>query len=629
MTNKNIKGRRAAVSALAVTTSLSLLAPAGVQAKEPGTPKEEVVYVNLNNDGSVDDIHVVNIFRMESAGTIRDYGSYENVRNMTTEDPIDYSDDTVTIDTGAGDLYYEGSLNTKQIPWDIDIHYYLDGKELSAEELAGKSGKLKITLSVRENPAGSDDFFDSCALQASFTLDTKKCRNISAEDATIANVGSDKQMTYTILPGNDADITITADVEDFEMDAASINGVSLSMDIDMDESELTDKIDELMDAISQINDGASELNDGALELNTGAKSLDLGVKRIQMALGKVDAQSDNLTSASSQMKTALSALQSGLTSAAPTTEDITRLTTASTDLKKGIDDLTDGLTELNGQVSYDSYCAVMQRQGVNVNTVKTQNTNTAASIDATIGQLNNTLQTLQSTLDQMDPNVPGQSSQIAEIETQISQLQGQINELSGISTLLKANNGCISGTEAYLGGVNQKIGEALDGAKTLQTNYAEFDKQIQSLAGKLGNLPLSEIQKLVDAYAELDAGIRSYTDGVSQILTGSKEAASGSGELLSGTKALSDGTSTLADGTSELYDETSTMDTELTEKIDELKDSITGGDTDTVSFVSEDNTAESVQFVIQTKAIKVDEPEKAEEKTKEKTGFFQKLKALF
>lgn len=58
-------------------------------------------------------------------------------------------------------------------------------------------------------------------MQAALTLDTEKCSNIQADGATIANVGADKQISYTILPGKGLDAEITADVTDFEMDAAA------------------------------------------------------------------------------------------------------------------------------------------------------------------------------------------------------------------------------------------------------------------------------------------------------------------------------------------------------------------------------------------------------------------------
>ena len=120
--------------------------------------KEEVVYVSLNTDGIVDEINVVNIFDTSVNSEITDYGSYENVRNMTTTDEINYSGDTIKINSSTGKLYYEGKLDSNTIPWNIQIRYYLNGKELSASHMQGKSGDMKITINITKNTAYQGEF---------------------------------------------------------------------------------------------------------------------------------------------------------------------------------------------------------------------------------------------------------------------------------------------------------------------------------------------------------------------------------------------------------------------------------------------------------------------------------------
>ena len=175
---KSVKGNESKVIAttLAVLMSISML-PVMAHAVSENTPKEEVVYINLNNDGSVEEINVVNIFELNENSEIVDYGKYKSIRNMTTTDEIKNLDDTIIIDAQAGKLYYEGKLDSRVIPWDISIQYYMDDKEYTADEIAGQSGSLKIKISVSKNELGQSDFFDTYALQASLTLDTKNCAN--------------------------------------------------------------------------------------------------------------------------------------------------------------------------------------------------------------------------------------------------------------------------------------------------------------------------------------------------------------------------------------------------------------------------------------------------------------------
>lgn len=686
-------------------------------AAEPSTGKEEVVYVNLGNDGVVKEINVVNILSPNSKNEIIDYGKYQSVRNMTTTDKVDYSGDTVEIDTSAEKLYYEGKLDSTVMPWDIQIRYYLDGKEYSAEEIAGKSGALKITINIAKNKDCDKSFYDSYALQASLSLDTDKCKNINASDATVANVGSNKQLTYTILPGKGADIEITADVTDFEMDGISINGVLLNLNVEVDEEELMDQITELIDAINKLDDGASELHsgvkdlqdgakselkngvndlqdgaeklysgtsdlkdggsglkNGAAELQNGAASLDDGVNSLNNGLGKIqealntlNQQSPELVNGSDSFKAALIQLQGALSGVSVEAQDLTALTDASSAIKSGIDDLVNGITNLQSSVSFEAYKSAMVQNGLDIDELRQKNDTAISNLQGMISSL---------------------SSQIEELKkagADTSDLEAQATQLSNIVALLSANNASIKGTEAYLSTVNSGLTSLLQGATKLQINYAAFDGKIGELVDKLSGLfyQMSELSSavntLVTEYGKLDNGISAYTDAVAKIVasysqaadgaaqlvagsdalkTGSKNLYSGTGELLSGiveiyngTGDLKDGTGTLddgvaelltgieqlydgsgelQDGTSEMKEETSGMDTEINDKIDELLETIKGGDAETTSFVSTKNTdVDSVQFVIKTDSIQIPKEETTENEAPKKLTFWQKFLRLF
>ena len=113
--------------------------------------KQEVIYVNLEYDGTVKDITAVNIFDLDKPAVIMDYGSYSSVRNMTSDNEIIYKSGIAKIKAPKGKLYYEGNCITKNIPWNINIRYYLGEKEMSAEEILGKSGKVKVVIESKQN----------------------------------------------------------------------------------------------------------------------------------------------------------------------------------------------------------------------------------------------------------------------------------------------------------------------------------------------------------------------------------------------------------------------------------------------------------------------------------------------
>lgn len=138
------------------------------------------------------------------------------------------------------------------------------------------------------------------------------------------------------------------------------------------------------------------------------------------------------------------------------------------------------------------------------------------------------------------------------------------------------------------------------------------------------------IDQLVENYDALDSGIGEYTEAVNTITTGYSKICGGAMTLVKGTSQLYEGTQSMSEGTGTFRSETSGLQGEIDDKLDTMIDSFTGGDYEVKSFVSEKNTnVASVQFVIQTGAVKKQEPEAETGKGEEKKGIIEKFKDLF
>ncbi|MGN0575743.1 MAG: hypothetical protein ACI4J2_06895 [Ruminococcus sp.] len=642
---------------LAVLLLMSAAIPASAAA---ASSKEEVIYVMSDAGGSVNGVYAVNIF---GKGDVTDYGNYTDVKLLNTSDTVTVDGDKITFSTDSEKAYCQGTLANAEIPWNISIKYFLDGKELTPEQVAGRSGSLEIKFQVGKNSKCRTDFYDSFALQASFTLDTEICTNIRAEGATTANVGKNKQISYTILPGKGIDASITAEVKDFEMPAAAVNGVKLNLDIEVDDSEITDKVTELNDGIEKIDDGANKLSDGSgelrnggsslkngsSELSQGAESLNSGVIKlsngitsIQTGITELNSQSDNLTSGSYQVKSALSQIQSSLNSVSANTETLRKLTSASGEIHTAITGLKNGAEFLKDNLGYEQYKNAMSANGLDIDALLAGNLLAAENLNEQLAALNNKLSQIQ--------NIPG-------YEEQAAQIQAQAAQLSQIIQLLQGNIGAISGTQHYLNSLSQGASQLYSGLSELEKSYGEFDRSISTLADTLSTMlvnmsKLSEgINTLAAQYSELDNGINAYTCGVNKIAAGYSQLTGGVSDLAEGSKALADASSTLDSGVAELYDgisglcdgagelsngtgelkdRTSGMNDEIEKKIDDMISSVKGSDSETVSFVSDENTSvKAVQFVIKTAPVEIPEAEEKVEKEAEKTSLWQKLLDLF
>ncbi len=190
-----------------------------------------------------------------------------------------------------------------------------------------------MKLSITKNSKCKGTYYDDYALQATVLLDTDRCSNIQSDGATVANVGADKQLSYTVLPGKGLETSIYADVTDFEMSAVSINGIKLNMNIEIDDEELKEKVEELMDATEQLDNGASELYDGTEDLKTGSSSLDAGITSLKTGVSELDSGITTLQSGMQSMQTGLNTLNS---KSSTLTKSSSEIQTALTTIQKKI-----------------------------------------------------------------------------------------------------------------------------------------------------------------------------------------------------------------------------------------------------------------------------------------------------
>ena len=639
----------AMAGAICGSTAFSSISLAATKSSE----KEEVIYANLTSSGDIEKIYAVNIFEDKD---IVDYGVYETVKNMNTMDKINYSNGKITIQNSEDKLYYQGIMKQNtEMPWTIKVRYKLDGVEYAPSELAGKSGKLEISISIKENKNCKKNFFENYALQTVVQLDTNLCENIKSDEATMANVGGLKQLTYTILPGNEKDIKITTDVTDFEMSEIQVNGINLNLGLDkdsIDTSSLTGELDKLKDAVNDLDDGANELNDGAKKLDDGAVTLTDGIKTIQDGLDQLNSKSSSLTSGSSDVLSALKTIQSSLNNVSTSSKDLKQLSSASTSIKSGIDSLVNGLKTVDSSI--DTYNSSLKKAGLNSASELAQKNKQAISalgITSTQRKLYSAYtsggsQAVSAELAKLaqagDSEAVALYKQVSAGNTDaVTQYVQAAGKLISVETLLKADASYIEGSSKLINGIDAQMSTSsgqttlMSGAVSLQTNYKKFDASIQDLVSSLNNLMANMTQlknginKLTDNYATLDSGIKEYTSAVNKITNGYSKVYEGALDLVSGTHSLYKGTTELTDGTGEFKGETSDLDSKVDDEVDSMIDNFAGGDFEVESFVSDKNTdVDSVQFVIKTEAIKKEEVKVEEEKTEE-LNFWQKLLNLF
>lgn len=249
------------------------------------SPKEEVVYGNLSSSGNVKDIYVVNIFEAESAGEITDYGDYSSVTNLTSAEKINNDGGMITAPAKEGRFYYKGKTKKNELPWDIDIKYFLDGEPVSTGALSGAAGNVRIQIKTEKNPNVDPSYFENYMLQISMELDAEKCKNIKASGGTFANSANNKVISFSIMPGNEDIVSLTTDSSAFSMDGIDITALPFSADIDIpDISSLEKGMTSIVYGIGQLEQGVTEFEKGLKKIDSGSSQLISSSEKIKNAL---------------------------------------------------------------------------------------------------------------------------------------------------------------------------------------------------------------------------------------------------------------------------------------------------------------------------------------------------------
>lgn len=113
--------------------------------------KAETVYVNLDNAGAVRTVTVTDWLHTDKgAVATEDKSDLADVRDIKGSVVPQKQGDSLVWQMATTDLYYQG-VSEKTPPVSFTLKYRLDGKELSAERIAGKKGRAEIEVTMENN----------------------------------------------------------------------------------------------------------------------------------------------------------------------------------------------------------------------------------------------------------------------------------------------------------------------------------------------------------------------------------------------------------------------------------------------------------------------------------------------
>lgn len=332
--------------------------------------KEETVYVFADSEGNVTSTIVSGWLKNpDKAAVLTDKTDLLEVFNVKGDESFEKNGDEYVWLADGNDIYYQGTT-TKEAPVKVKITYYLNGKEISAEDLAGKSGKVKIrfdyentqTMTAEVN-GKEEEIYVPFAVVTGMILNDR-FQNINVENGKLVSDGRNNVVIGFALPGlkeslalDDMEesehdvkmpeyVEVSADVVDFELDmtlTVAASSADLSFDEALDFSDLDDKIDTLTDASARLKDGTNELADGILTLKDSMGEFSDGVAALKDGITEYTDGAARLGDGISQVKDGADSLDSGAQALA---DGIQTLNNGTKELKSGIDSARDGAQQL-------------------------------------------------------------------------------------------------------------------------------------------------------------------------------------------------------------------------------------------------------------------------------------------
>ena len=529
--------------------------------------KEETVYVIADAQGEVDKIIVSDWIQNGTADAkIEDHTELQNIKNVKGDEGYTMGgDNTCVWDAKGHDIYYQGTTD-KKLPVDVKVSYSLDGQSISADEIAGKSGKVTIRFDYTNNETktmkvgGKDEkIYVPFAMLTGMIMDNKVFSNIEVTNGKIVNEGEKTIVTGLAFPGLSEDLgvksgseieipsyfEITADAKNFAMKntvTIATNSIFDGFDTSkIDSTSLKDGIDKLNDGMDKLIDGSSELYDGIETLLDKSKELVVGIRKLADASKKLAEGAKKVDDSTNNVQNGAGALAAGVDKLK--SEGTTALSAGASNLATGAEQLVEGARNAkNGIDQVSGGLETLKGNSENLNQL-------ATGLD---GGLDTALNGIDTLIASLDPTADAATiAGLNNIKTGLGTAKGYSSTLAsslpaytaGVDAAAAGATQLKGGAESLILGVEALSEGASDistGAANLDAKTAELQAGAQQLYGGTQKLKTEGTKPLAEGAEELYKGIMKLDESAPLLIEGVDKLAGGSMELCDGLKKFRD-----------------------------------------------------------------------------------------
>ena len=547
--------------------------------------KDETVYTNAKSNGEqYQTIVTDHLINEEDEKILKDMTNLLNIENTSGDEKFTQDGESLVWEADSNDIYYKGEID-QELPVKLNIKYELDGKEISSDEIAGKSGKVKITISFENKEehevqinGKTEKMYTPFVVATGTYINNDNNKNIEVTNGKAIDDGSKTMVVGLTFPGMqeslniDKDtleiptsIEITMETTNFEMNnIINYTTPKLIEDSELDIfSKLDDiysKVETLQSASKQIENGAKTLSDGTTtyvekseefnqalnKFSNGVSSANTSYSSIDTGIKNLNAQVPDLTSGTKSLSDNLGAVNNGV----KTMSDMLDGSQESmTSLKKGAQNISGGLTQLSAAMKTTDYTEQINKINSQIDT----NTKMITTLTTTKEQLNKVLE--DTTLS--EATAQAIKAQITANQSTIATLTADNAYLNNMIISLNASNTQIGKLKQQVDTLAQGAKDVSDGVNGLLNQVGELNTKIKVLNTNTGKMAVGA-NKLYQGTLGLEAGTTKLAQGseqmkagLSTINTSSQALYSANNQLVEGAKTIQSGAAELAEGTAE------------------------------------------------------------------------------
>lgn len=344
--------------------------------------KEETVYIVAAPNGSAKNVIVSEWLKNEGkSSSITDASDLREIQNVKGDETFTQSGEELTWQAEGKDIYYQGTTD-RELPVTERVSYYLDGKKMAPEEMAGKSGQVKIRFDY-ENHERTTQVIDGekHEVYVPFTVLTgmvlpEDFTNVKVTNGRVISDGNKKMVVGFAMPGlkdslkldekkpdadkdspEDEEEGLDADVEipDYIEVSADVENFSLEMTMSvvvndlLNEGSLEDAFDltDLEDDLDTLSDASTELVKGSTDLSEGLGTLKGSMKEFSDGVNTLKDGIHSYTDGASRLNSGIQTLAG---SSGALMDGVSTLNSSAATLNQGVAELDKTLkAEMTGQ----------------------------------------------------------------------------------------------------------------------------------------------------------------------------------------------------------------------------------------------------------------------------------------